>query len=91
MSIYNATRRDSTIGYLSPVEFERRIGWAKLSVHQSGSSSNDPITFVAPLSTTNPGTSGEVLLHGADSPANRSASHPPNFIKTESEPDLQTD
>ncbi|WP_234832332.1 IS3 family transposase, partial [Rhodopseudomonas palustris] len=25
---YNATRRHSTIGYLSPVEFERRLGLA---------------------------------------------------------------
>jgi putative transposase len=26
--IYNATRRHSTIGYLSPVEFERKVGLA---------------------------------------------------------------
>ncbi|MBR0406366.1 MAG: IS3 family transposase, partial [Eggerthellaceae bacterium] len=25
---YNATRRHSTIGYLSPVEFERKLGLA---------------------------------------------------------------
>jgi putative transposase len=25
---YNATRRHSTIGYLSPVEFERKVGLA---------------------------------------------------------------
>jgi transposase InsO family protein len=26
--LYNATRRHSTIGYLSPVEFERKVGLA---------------------------------------------------------------
>jgi putative transposase len=25
---YNATRRHSTIGYLSPIEFERKVGLA---------------------------------------------------------------
>ena len=27
-SLYNAVRRHSTIGYLSPVEFERKVGLA---------------------------------------------------------------
>jgi transposase InsO family protein len=27
-SLYNTTRRHSTIGYLSPVEFERKVGLA---------------------------------------------------------------
>ncbi|WP_354202845.1 IS3 family transposase [Bradyrhizobium sp. JR4.1] len=26
--MYNTTRRHSTIGYLSPVEFERKVGFA---------------------------------------------------------------
>jgi putative transposase len=26
--LYNATRRHSTIGYISPVEFERKVGLA---------------------------------------------------------------
>ena len=30
---YNPTRRHSTIGYLSPVEFERKLGLALLAVH----------------------------------------------------------
>ncbi|MCP2132796.1 UNVERIFIED_ORG: hypothetical protein M2187_008488 [Bradyrhizobium japonicum] len=36
---YNTTRRHSTIGYLSPVEFERKVGLAYPGVHQTGSSS----------------------------------------------------
>jgi putative transposase len=36
---YNATRRHSTIGYLSPVEFERKVGLAYPGVQQTGSSS----------------------------------------------------
>src|SRR5205085_5223283 len=36
---YNAIRRHSTIGYLSPVEFERKVGLAYPAVHQTGSSS----------------------------------------------------
>ncbi len=34
---YNTVRRHSTIGYLSPVEFERRAGLAYLHVHGTGS------------------------------------------------------
>jgi hypothetical protein len=37
-SLYNATRRHSTIGYLSRVEFERKVGFYP-GVHQTGSSS----------------------------------------------------
>ncbi len=36
---YNPKRRHSTIGYLSPVEFEDAAMLAQLSVHQTGSSS----------------------------------------------------
>ena len=36
---YNAPRRHSTIGYLSPVEFEHKVGLAEPGVHQTGSSS----------------------------------------------------
>ena len=36
---YNTTRRHSTIGYDSPVEFERKLGLAELAVHQTGSRS----------------------------------------------------
>ena len=36
---YNAIRRHSTIGYLSPVEFERKVRLAQPGVHQTGSSS----------------------------------------------------
>jgi hypothetical protein len=38
---YSATRRHSTIGYLSPVEFEREVG--KPGVHQTGSSSESVV------------------------------------------------
>jgi hypothetical protein len=41
---YNAIRRHSTIGYLSPVEFERKPGLAQPAVHQTGSSS--PISLM---------------------------------------------
>jgi putative transposase len=34
---YNAARRHSTLGYLSPVEFERQAALAQLRVHQTGS------------------------------------------------------
>lgn len=33
---YNTIRRHSTIGYLSPVEFEKKVGLAQLSVHETG-------------------------------------------------------
>jgi putative transposase len=36
---YNPQRRHSTIGYRSPMEFERSLPRAKLLVHQTGSSS----------------------------------------------------
>jgi hypothetical protein len=36
---YNPTRRHSTIGYVSPMEFERIAAWLKGGVHQTGSSS----------------------------------------------------
>ena len=36
---YNTTRRHSTVGRLSPVEFERKVGLAQPGVHQAGSSS----------------------------------------------------
>ena len=34
---YNTIRRHSTIGYLNPVEFEKKVGLARLSVHRTGS------------------------------------------------------
>lgn len=34
---YNAVRRHSTIGCVSPVEFERKVGLAQLRVHRTGS------------------------------------------------------
>jgi putative transposase len=34
---YNTVRRHSTIGYLSPLEFERKAGLASLPVHETGS------------------------------------------------------
>ncbi|MDP1583806.1 MAG: hypothetical protein Q8M18_10320 [Bradyrhizobium sp.] len=34
--IYNAIGRHSTIGYLSPVEFERKVGLLKSMFHQTG-------------------------------------------------------
>jgi len=43
---YNTTRRHSTISYLSPVEFERKVGLAQPGVHQTGSSSGT-MTFTA--------------------------------------------
>jgi putative transposase len=36
---YNPTRRHSTLGYLSPIGFERQADAAKACVHQTGSSS----------------------------------------------------
>src|SRR5271170_5851464 len=33
---YNPKRRHSTIGYLSPVEFERQAGFAQAGVNQTG-------------------------------------------------------
>lgn len=34
---YNTVRRHSTIGYVSPVEFQRKVGLAQLHVHETGS------------------------------------------------------
>ena len=34
---YNTVRRRSTIGYLSPTKFERKVGLAQLPVHENGS------------------------------------------------------
>ena len=34
---YNTVRRLSTIGYVSPAEFERKVGLALLLVHETGS------------------------------------------------------
>ena len=39
---YNPTRRHSTLGYLSPMEFERQAQVAYPRVHRTGSSSNNP-------------------------------------------------
>ena len=36
---YNPTRRHSTLGYLSPIDFEKQAHVAQLPVHETGSSS----------------------------------------------------
>jgi putative transposase len=43
---YNPVRRHSTIGYLSPVEFERQVGLAQPPVHEFGRSSPGHLRFV---------------------------------------------
>jgi hypothetical protein len=37
--LYNAVRRHSTLGYVSPVEFKWKVGLAQLRVHEAGSRS----------------------------------------------------
>jgi putative transposase len=41
---YNPRRRHSTLGYLSPVQYEEQAKQAQLRVHRTGSSSRFPIT-----------------------------------------------
>ena len=36
---YNTIRRHTMIGYISPVEFERKLGVAQHAIHKTGSSS----------------------------------------------------
>ncbi|EYD77180.1 Mobile element protein [Rubellimicrobium mesophilum DSM 19309] len=40
---YNPTRRHSTLGYLSPVEFERQAALPQPAVHETGSRPRQPI------------------------------------------------
>ena len=45
---YNIVRRHSTIGYVSPVEFERKVGLAQLPVHETGSRPERQISCCRP-------------------------------------------
>ena len=49
---YNPTRRHSTLGYLSPMDFEKQAVVAYLRVHGTGSSSLRLAEPVKPLCTT---------------------------------------
>jgi len=46
-SFYNAVRRHSTIGYINPVEFEKKVGLAYPTVHRTGSR---PVCYLKLLS-----------------------------------------
>jgi len=60
---YNAVNRHSAIGYLSPVEFERKVGLAYPSVRQTGSSSDLQVRYCGPFCETTLRLFGHLTPH----------------------------
>jgi hypothetical protein len=92
--------RERQIGHPSSIPAmdasgNRSARWTQTNASGRPDRNNGFITFVVRTLYNKPtrhlAGAMECLLHGADSPPNQSARHPPNCIKSESEPHSNAD